>query len=70
MFFCNLPESVVTAFADRGISSDQIRYTAKADVSKENQYEEIYLALTQDELCILYGHERFVDRRRRETQIL
>lgn len=70
MFFFNLPESVTNAFADRGVAADQICYTAKADVSKENQYEEIYLALTRDELCILYGHERFVGRKRRETRIL
>ena len=70
MFFCNLPESVVTAFADRGISSDQNPLYGQGRRFKRNQYEEIYLALTQDELCILYGHERFVDRRRRETQIL
>lgn len=70
MFFFNLPESVTNAFADRGVVADQICYTAKADVSKENQYEEIYLALTRDELCILYGHERFVGRKRRETRIL
>ena len=70
MFFLNLPESVSTAFADRGIREADIRYTAKADVSRENQYAEIYLALTGDELCILYGHERFVGKKRRETQVL
>lgn len=70
MFFLNLPESVSAAFADRGIREADIRYTAKADVSRENQYEEIYLALTGDELCILYGHERFVGKKRRGTQVL
>ena len=38
MFFINLPESVEQALADRGVDAREIRYTAKADVSKENQY--------------------------------
>ena len=70
MFFIQLPESVEQAYAQRGISAKEIRYTAKADVSKENQYEDIYLALTERELCILWGHEKFVDQKGKETQIL
>ena len=69
MFFIQLPESVELAFAARGVTADQIRYTAKADISKENAYQEIYLALTDRELCILWGHERFVEQRKRETVI-
>ncbi len=69
MFFINLPESVEQAFADRGIPAAEIRYTAKADVSKENQYEEIYLALTNRELCILRGHEKFIEQRGKDTVV-
>ncbi len=70
MFFINLPESVEQALADRGVDAREIRYTAKADVSKENQYEDIYLALTERELCILWGHEQFADQKGKETRIL
>ena len=69
VFFIQLPESVEQAFADRGVPAGAIRYTAKADVSKENQYQEIYLALTDRALCILWGHEKFVEQRKRETVI-
>ena len=69
MFFIQLPGSVELVFAARGVTADQIRYTAKADISKENAYQEIYLALTDRELCILWGHERFVEQRKRETVI-
>ncbi|MGI5893801.1 MAG: ABC transporter ATP-binding protein [Candidatus Merdivicinus sp.] len=69
MFFINLPKSVEQAFADRGVAAADIRYTAKADVSRENQYQEIYLALTVQDLCILWGHEKFVDQRKRETVV-
>ena len=65
MFFLNLPESVETAFADRGVNPSDIRYTARADVSKENLYEEIYLALTEKELCVLRGHESSWNRKER-----
>ena len=57
MFFIELPESVKQAYAERSVSEADIRYTAKADVSKENQYEDIYLALTEYGLCVLWGHE-------------
>ena len=70
MFFYNLPDSVTSAFEQRGVPADSILYTAKADVSRENQYEEIYLALTRDELCILYGHERYLGKKHHETRIL
>ena len=69
MFFIELPESVKQAYAERGVSEADIRYTAKADVSKENQYEDIYLALTEYGLCILWGHEKFVDQKGKETEI-
>lgn len=69
MFFINLPESVEQAFAERGVPAAEIRYTAKADVSKENQYEEIYLALTDRELCILWGHEKFIEQRGKDTVV-
>ena len=70
MFFYHLPDSVTSAFEQRGVPADSILYTAKADVSRENQYEEIYLALTRDELCILYGHERYLGKKHHETRIL
>ncbi len=73
MFFLHLPKAVEDAFERRGVSKDNILYTAKADVSKQNSYQEIYLALTPKELCVLYGKEKLVRNkqgRRGENEIL
>ncbi len=64
MFFLHLPKAVEDAFERRGVSKENILYTAKADVSKQNRYQEIYFALTPEELCILYGHEKLVPNKR------
>ncbi len=69
MYFVNLPPAVERAFAERGVPAAEIRYTAKADVSKENVYQEIYFALTEQALHILWGHEKLIEQKKRETVI-
>ena len=52
-YFVTLPEQIYSFLENHGISQQEIRYTAKADLAPDGGFSDSYLALSPQTLCLV-----------------
>ncbi|MEG0457069.1 MAG: ABC transporter transmembrane domain-containing protein, partial [Oscillospiraceae bacterium] len=59
-YFARVPKSVFKELENKGVNTDKLKFSAKADLDEKNCYYDIYLFVDDEKLHIISGIEKIV----------